>query len=127
MCTGCILVVDDEEQCQIVISLLLECMGLNVDTASDGEQAVKKVANEYFDLIIMDVCMLGMDGCAAARQMRNEGVTTPIFALTAGTGETFRSKCMEAGFDGVIPKPADKKKLYEIVSRYLPVNAIDID
>ena len=127
MCTGRILVVDDEEQCRTVISLLLESMGLEVDTASDGDEAITKVTDEYFDLIFMDVWMPWMNGCDAAEKMRNEGLTTPMFAITADAGEDTSEKCMASGFNGVIAKPADKKKLYGIVSRHLPVSAIEIE
>lgn len=127
MCTGRILVVDDDQQCRIVISLLLESMGLEVDTASDGDEAVTKVTDEYFDLILMDVWMPEMNGYDAVAQMRNEGLTTPMFAITADASDETSQKCMASGFNGVIAKPADKKKLYEIVSRHLPVSAIDIE
>jgi len=127
LCTGRILLVDDDEQCQRVIALLLGCMGLEVVTACDGDDAIKKARGDYFDLIFMDVWMPGINGCQAVMQMREDGVTVPVFALTADASDSTVSKCMASGFDGVISKPVDKKRLYGVISNYLPVSAIDLD
>jgi two-component system sensor histidine kinase/response regulator len=81
---------------------------------------VQKVIDREFDLIFMDIQMPGMDGYQATKALRKEGVKTPIVALTAHAMKGDDRKCIEAGCDDYLPKPLDRRKLIEKVSKYIP-------
>ena len=76
--------------------------------AANGEEAIQKACSESFDLILMDVQMPVCDGLEATKHLREQGNTTPIFALSAGVVTEERSRCISYGMDGFIPKPVQK-------------------
>ena len=101
---------------------MLEKSGYNVATAADGQQAIKLLAEQDFDLILMDIQMPIMDGVEATKLIRASGAShadIPIIAMTAyamtGDKETF----LAAGMDDYISKPVDKAALVEVIERVL--------
>lgn len=76
--------------------------------AANGDEAIQKANSESFDLILMDVQMPVCDGLEATKHLREQGNTTPIFALSAGVVTEERSRCISYGMDGFIPKPVQK-------------------
>ena len=102
-----ILVVDDGNENRELVKLVLEEVGLKVDTAENGRTGSDKALAEAYDMILMDVQMPVMDGYAATRLLRNKGVEIPIFALTAHAMSGIEQKCLAAGFTGVLTKPID--------------------
>jgi two-component system, sensor histidine kinase len=119
MFSGKILVAEDNPSNQKLITILLQKIGLEVTIADDGGKAVEKCAAETFDLILMDMQMPNMNGYDATRQLRKQGVKTPVIAVTANAMMGDEDKCLEAGCDGYISKPIDRAKLTEVVSQYL--------
>ncbi|MBM4103193.1 MAG: response regulator [Planctomycetes bacterium] len=117
--SGRILVVEDNPNNQLLIETLLTKFGLQFVLACDGAEAVKKAAEESFDLIFMDIQMPNMNGYEATRMLREKGLKTPIVALTAHAMEGDRQKCIEAGCDDHITKPINKIKLAEVLQTYL--------
>ncbi len=115
---GHVLVVDDDPGNQRLAKRLLERFGFTVATANDGAQAVEKAENCDFDMIFMDVQMPVMDGFKATRLLRQNGITTPVIALTAHAFEEDRVRCLEAGCDDYISKPIEHETLVKIISRY---------
>jgi hypothetical protein len=116
-----ILLVEDEPiNRQIVIDILGE-LGLGIDTAGDGAEAVRKAGERRYDLILMDVRMPGMDGMEAARQIRRgqPGPSVPIVALTADSLLQDRERCLAAGMNGFIAKPFDPELLLATVRHWL--------
>jgi PAS domain S-box-containing protein len=116
-----ILLVEDEPiNRQIVIDILGE-LGLGIDTAGDGAEAVRKAGERRYDLILMDVRMPGMDGMEAARQIRRgqPGPSVPIIALTADSLLQDRERCLAAGMNGFIAKPFDPELLLATVRHWL--------
>jgi len=118
---GHILLVEDVPTNQVVATTMLTNMGLTVDLAEDGLQAITKWQNKHYNLIFMDCRMPNMDGYEATKHIRNKevGIRTPIVALTANVTEEDRLKCIEAGMDAVIMKPFKSSDLRSALSELL--------
>ncbi|MBN1974298.1 MAG: response regulator [Sedimentisphaerales bacterium] len=116
---GHILVAEDVKTNQMLVTSLLNRLGLEVTIAADGKEAVQKALSQRFDLIFMDIQMPNMDGYEAVTMLRKEGIKTPIIALTAHAMKEDEQKCIETGCDGYLPKPIDRKELVEKIRRYL--------
>ena len=119
--SGHILLVEDVLTDQVVATNMLSNMGLTVDLAEDGLQAITKWQNNYYDLIFMDCRMPNMDGYEATKHIRfNQlGPKTPVIALTANVTEAKRIKCHEAGMNAVVMKPFESADLHEVLSKWL--------
>jgi len=123
--TGAILLVEDNMVNQLVAKAILEQFGLMPDIASDGLQAVEKVKNNTYDLILMDCQMPVLDGFDATRQIRQielDNSTQPhthIIALTANAHDKNRERCLAVGMDNYLPKPIVKDDLYKLLAQYL--------
>ena len=94
-----------------------------MEIAEDGKEAIEKALQQSYELIFMDIQMPKMDGYEATRKLRQEGITTPIIALTAYAMAGDADKCIEAGCDDYISKPIDKEELRKILSKYVPESA----
>lgn len=114
-----ILVVDDGAENRELVSLILEEVGLEVLQAEHGQAALEITERETFDLILMDMQMPVMDGYTATKHLRERGLTTPIFALTANAMKGFETKCRNAGCTGFLTKPVDIDMLLETVGKTL--------
>jgi signal transduction histidine kinase/AmiR/NasT family two-component response regulator len=121
--SGTVLVVEDNPVNQIVAREMLERLGLQVDVADNGQQAVDKVAKSDFDIVFMDCQMPVMDGLEASRCIRATGSTVPIIALTADLLDTRRAQCQQAGMNGFLGKPIDSALLEQMVRTMLAVYA----
>ncbi len=116
---GKILVVEDEYANQQVVLGILEETNLQTDLANDGIEAVSKVMNGSYDLILIDMQMPNMNGYDATRTIREKGYTMPIIALTAYAMKGDEEKCLNAGCDAYLPKPVSAEKLFETMSKFL--------
>ena len=99
-----ILLVEDDQDHQPLLSLMLRKAGSEVTVAENGQVAVDlacaaRDAGLPFDIIVMDLQMPVLDGLAATRKLRAEGFTNPIIALTARAVSTDRDRCFAAGCD----------------------------
>ncbi|MHC5143418.1 MAG: ATP-binding protein [Planctomycetota bacterium] len=121
MYNGKVLVAEDNPSNQKLIAILLQKMGLEVTLVDDGAEAVEKCDLESFDVILMDMQMPNLNGYDATRQLRSQGVKTPIIAVTANAMNGDEQKCMDVGCDGYLAKPIDRNKLDELVGQHLAV------
>ena len=117
-----VLLADDDELTQLQIQALLAKQNISTKVVDSGQKALKKLNEEGFDCILMDVQMPVLDGIAATKQIRSSLTKykdIPIIALTAYAMTGDREKFLEAGMDDYISKPVDKDELWEVINRNL--------
>ena len=106
-----ILVVEDEKSISSFLKKDLEFEHYTVDTAFDGPEALKKGAENTYDIIVLDILLPEIDGFSVCKQLRAKGIKTPIIMLTClGTIEE-RIKGLDAGADDYLIKPFDLPEL----------------
>jgi len=116
-----VLLAEDDPMHQQVALLLLRGVGLIPDLAETGNQAVRMAEANDYAAILMDTQMpemSGLEACIAIRQMPARA-NTPILAMAANVFEQDRAKCLAAGMDDFIPKPADPDVLYAALLKWL--------
>jgi len=117
-----ILLVEDNLVNQKVASRMLDKLGYGCDIASNGQEAVEAVRSGAYDLVFMDCQMPVMDGyeaTGAIRRLEGGNRRTPIVAMTAHAGEENRERCLDAGMDDFVTKPARLADLKTILQKYL--------
>ncbi len=114
-----LLLVEDNVLNQKLIFLNLTKFGFSIDVANNGLEAVEKVQEKRYDLILMDLMMPVMDGFDATRAIRDledkNGLHTPIIGLTANTFDADREKCLGIGMDEYMAKPFDMEVFNSIL------------
>ncbi|WP_421995717.1 PAS-domain containing protein [Reyranella sp.] len=126
---GTVLAVDDYPVNLQVLMGQLEILGVPVDTAANGLEALTKWRERPYDLVLTDIHMPDMDGFELTRQIRAEemlardGRRTPIVALTANALKGEADRCLAAGMDGYLTKPLTLDRLRETVERWMTAAA----
>ena len=114
-----VLVAEDNVVNQRVVLMLLKRLGVHADLAMNGAQAIAAVAENQYNLVLMDVQMPEVDGLAATREIRNRiprDRQPIIVGLTAHATTEYHDICLAAGMDGYLTKPLDPQKLRELVA-----------
>ncbi|MGR8921719.1 MAG: ATP-binding protein, partial [Gammaproteobacteria bacterium] len=114
-----VLVVDDGEENRELVRIVLDSVGLEIETAENGQVAVDLASGGHFDAILMDMQMPVMDGYAASARLREAGLSVPIVALTADAMKGFEEKCLAAGCSHYLTKPVDIDRLLDLLGRLL--------
>lgn len=124
-----ILAVDDMAVNLVVFKGLLSKTDVGIDTADNGDDAVKLAAENKYDIIFLDHMMPGKDGVETLREMNedanNKNRETPVICLTANAVAGAREYYMECGFDGYITKPIDSNELEQMIYDRLPKDKIE--
>ena len=116
-----ILLVDDSKTELHVLSDLLTKKGYQVRTAENGEEAMRRLAEEKPDLILMDVVMPNLNGFQATRSITREPTTKhiPVILVTTKDQDTDRVWGMRQGAKAYITKPFSESELSELIAQYL--------
>jgi len=117
-----ILLAEDNPVNQKLVVKMLERRGYDVTVANDGEEALRKMESERFDILLLDVQMPRMDGfetAAAIRARENGSRHLPILAMTAHAMKGDRERCLAAGMDAYVSKPIRMQELYTSIESLL--------
>jgi CheY-like chemotaxis protein len=122
---GYILLVEDEPINRRVIQAMLNRLGLLIDCANNGQQALTAIAHHHYDLVLMDCQMPDMDGFETTRRLRQQEqqqnvARLPIIAMTANAQRGDRERCLATGMDDYVTKPVERTVLVQVLSRWLP-------
>jgi DNA-binding response OmpR family regulator len=117
-----VLIIEDHGDMRELLTWQVELMGFAAISANRGVEGVAKAVSEKPRLIILDIMMPGMDGWAAAREIRAnvETKNIPILAATALFRDTDLNTCIEAGCNGYIVKPFTFEELQAKVRELIP-------
>ena len=107
-----ILVVDDEESHRMMLGAHLKDEGFEMVEASDGQEAVDKVSERFFDLVLMDIRMPNMDGMEALKQIRQINPTIPVLIMTAYGSINSAVQALKSGAEDYLTKPLDMERTH---------------
>ena len=119
-----ILVAEDNSISTKVIRGMLGKLNLQPDTASNGEEALRAMKAQRYDLVLMDCEMPILDGFSATQQLRawemaNKRIRTPVVALTAHILAEHKERARQAGMDGHMAKPVELSQLRELIEHWV--------
>jgi two-component system sensor histidine kinase RpfC len=113
-----VLVAEDSDMNRQVFKGILECMGLDVNFANTGIEALKRLKEEVFDLLIVDIQMPGMSGfevISRSKSLLSGESRIPIVVVTGDVTKEVQDECNELGVDRFLPKPVESEKLRGVV------------
>jgi len=113
-----VLVAEDNPDNQLLLSLMLQQVGVSFELVVNGHQAVEHALNSHFDLIFMDMQMPVMGGEEATKLLRLAGVNVPIVAVTANVMTEDAERYRQAGCQALLGKPVLQKEFLAILSRF---------
>lgn len=113
-----VLLAEDNPINALLARALLEREGCKVDRIASGDEAVSALSRGFYDLILMDLRMPGLNGLEATRALRERGVTTPIVALTADAFDEDRRACLAAGMNDFLAKPLTPAALRGVLTNW---------
>lgn len=121
MSTKCLLIVDDNTENLKLLLMVLATSGHDLVTATNANEALQAIERRMPDLVLLDLQLPGMDGLQLTRHLRADSRTQalPIVAVTAYAMRGDEDKAREAGCDGYLVKPIDKRLLREVVKSYV--------
>ena len=123
-----VLIVDDNDMNRIVLRSLMKETQIKIDEAESGEECLKKIAKNFYDVILMDYMMPHMDGketLAKLKQMTDApGASAKVIVCTANALVGVRAELLSAGFDDFLSKPVNGTELEEMLAKYIPPSKI---
>lgn len=126
-----VLIIEDQESLAQLVKKGLEKEGYVADYVSDGEAGQKRIELHHsdYDVIILDLMLPKRNGDEVCKNVRNQGVTTPILILTAKDGEEDKVSLLDSGADDYLTKPFSFKELLARIRALTrrPVNALPVE
>ncbi|MFK7843831.1 MAG: response regulator [Rhodothermales bacterium] len=121
-----ILLVEDDESSQRLTLHILMKIGMRVDVAVNGHEALLAILRNTYDVILMDVTLPGLSGLEVTRMIREQkvGLHVWIVALTACAMKEDRKRCLEAGMDAYISKPFVGQELIDLLQKLCSLSKI---
>jgi len=119
-----ILIVDDEEKMRGILRIMLQLKGHRIDEAGDGEEALRKIKENYYDLIISDIRMPGLSGLDLLRKVKELEHPVPIVFITAYATVDDAVEAMRAGAVDYIPKPFEEERILLTVEKALGISRL---
>lgn len=114
-----ILIVDDNIGIATSLSFILKKKGYGTVIVKDGNEAVGKVKNKFFDIIIMDIKMPMMNGVEAYREIKKISLDSIVYMMTAYAVENLIQDALEEGVNGIFYKPLDIEKMLNLIEEVL--------
>ena len=118
--SGTVLLAEDNVVNQKLIERVLKKTGVNVITVADGVDACEVCDRALPDFVLMDINMPRRNGMEAVKYLRDKGYQIPIYALTAEVDQAEIDKALAAGCQGLLTKPLNTRKLFEILNEFMP-------
>lgn len=117
-----ILIAEDEEYNQMVVQAMVEILYPDVimEIVNNGVEALEKLKNGSFDLLLSDVDMPLMNGYELVSEIKKMELTLPLISVTAFAISGDREKLLMHGFDDYISKPIDMDAMKIVLDRYIP-------
>jgi len=113
---GSVLIIDDEEEIRESIEMLLRSEGISTDNAANGDEGLRKIEDNHYDLVLLDLMLPGKSGMEIQRDIKRIDPTLPVVIITAmGAIETAVTAIKEGSFD-YVTKPWNNEKLLVIVA-----------
>lgn len=124
-----VLVVDDDDLNLIITTKLLQETKMSIDTASNAEECLKKTSKRYYNLILMDYMLPGMNGGQLLREIRKQenGLCkeTDVVLLSANVFADKHLEYQQMGFDGLLEKPVDAHRLEQEILKHIPNELVE--
>ncbi len=116
-----ILIVEDNHDCCEFLAFLVRRLGHEAVAAHTGEEAIARAIAAHPDLVVMDLCLPGIDGVQAAAAIKQHPDTAgiPIVALSARSEERWKEKALEAGITMYLSKPAPPAAIKEAIEKFI--------
>lgn len=119
-----LLIAEDNEINQQLITLYVSKMGWDYKMVSNGHEVLETLGSDSFNAVLMDIDMPLMGGIDAARQIRLVNKTIPIIAITSFADEQMRLECDEAGLNAFIAKPCTRDEIISAITECVRKNTI---
>lgn len=115
-----VLIVDDNRINQVVTQRILEKRDFICESVASGEEAIERLKQAQFDVVLMDVNMPGMNGMQTTAEIRKTNASIPVIALTAVEVGEMKKEILSTGMDDIINKPYDVPEFFATILRNLP-------
>jgi CheY-like chemotaxis protein len=114
-----VLIIEDDPGHQRLLEICVKRAGCECDCAFDGRSGLQKATKNKYDLIFVDIHIPELDGFVVATDLRENGYTTPLIAITALKFEGLEKKALAVGYNNFLQKPIKPDKIREILSEYV--------
>lgn len=109
-----VLIVDDEPDLLLMLRVSLEAAGFETGLAADGDEALRRIRGEHFDVMLLDMMMPVLDGWAVLGALKNDPTAPPIIVVTARTAQADKDRAFDMGAADFVSKPF---MLEDLISR----------